>query len=59
LKKLYLGKMACYDFQNGNCRRGDSCRFSHNGSGGRDRKSDRGYANLRNEGYQGRNQDGA
>ncbi len=42
------GDRACYDFQKGNCRFGDSCRFSHGGSGGGGggggaRGGDRGY----------------
>ena len=26
---------ACYAFRDGNCNRGDSCKFSHEGGGGR------------------------
>ena len=43
------GSQECFDFQKGNCRYGDSCRFSHGGRGGggggrdRDRDRDRGY----------------
>jgi len=48
--------MACYDFQDGRCTRGDSCRFSHDGdSGGRSsrrgtyRRDDRSGDNRRDD----------
>jgi len=37
--------MACYDFQDGKCYRGASCRFSHDEGGGRGRSNRDSYRN--------------
>jgi len=51
--------MACYDFQKGKCRRGESCRFSHDDGGRRGGTArSRGYANDRSKDYRGGRQDG-
>lgn len=44
---------ACYAFRDGNCTRGSSCRFSHEGGGDR-RGGDRGYDDRRGGGYDDR-----
>jgi len=52
--------MSCYDFQDGNCRRGERCRFTHDGSANRVRAREGGnreYVEDRSEGSYGRRQD--